>query len=263
MGTYMAGSRRNYAIEFGEGRPLLLLHGISNTGRAWAPQVPALAGAGYRVIVPDHAGHGASAPVTTPFGVSELADDIEIMLAAMDIANCDIVGLSLGGMVALELALRRPERVGRMIVANSFDCTATPTFAGLAESWARTFEQPQGPLRRFEANWPSLVSPAFQTTAEGLRTYQVWHALAAVADGPSLANVSRGITTFDVSQRIAELAMPTLFIAGGLDGMSPPDLGRALAERAPQGEFSLIGEAAHISNVDTADAFTRRVLEFL
>ncbi|HZV08283.1 MAG TPA: alpha/beta hydrolase, partial [Novosphingobium sp.] len=152
---------------------------------------------------------------------------------------------------------------GRLIAANSFDRTATPAFAAMAAEWARLFRQPHGPVVRLEQNWPSLVSPTFQKTADGLRTWQVWHGIAASADGPSLAHVARGITDFDRADRIGELAMPALFIAGGLDRMSPPALSRAMAEQAPRGAYQLIEGAAHISNVDSADTFTQSMLRFL
>ncbi|WP_419951466.1 alpha/beta fold hydrolase [Methylobacterium sp.] len=213
--------------------------------------------------MPDHAGHGASGKLTAPIGVAALAGDIEALLAHLDIGPVDLVGLSLGGMIALELALRDPERIGRLVVANSFDKTSTPVFHALAEGWATIFERPGGPVQRLEQSWPSLVCPAFQSTPEGLRTYQVWHGIAATADGASLAHVARGIGAFDVTERIASLAMPTLFMAGNLDGMSPPETSHRMAERAPQGRYAEIDGAAHISNVASADRFSARLLKFL
>lgn len=263
MAFYDTAGRANYFIEFGTGRPVLLLHGISNSGRAWGPQIAPLVEAGHRVIVPDHAGHGASSKLTAPFGVAALADDIEALLAHLDIESVDLVGLSLGGMIALELALRHPERIGRLVVANSFDKTTTPVFHALAEGWATIFERPGGPAQRLEQSWPSLVSPAFQATPEGLRTYQVWHGIAATADGASLAHVARGIGAFDVTEHIAALAMPTLFIAASLDAMSSPETSLRMAESAPLGRYVEIDGAAHISNVDSADRFSALLLEFL
>lgn len=263
MAYYNAQGRDNYFMEFGQGTPLLLLHGISNSGRAWGPQIPALVEAGYRVIVPDHAGHGASARVSNPFGVADIANDTERLLAHLGIDSLDVVGLSLGGMVALELALRHPSRIQRLVVANSFDKTATPEFTAMAEGWASVFEQPHGPQTRLEQNWLVSVSPSFRATPEGIRTYQVWHGIAASSDGSSLAQVSRGITGFDVSQRLGELVMPTLFIAGSLDKMSPPDLSRRMAEKTPQGELCVIDGAAHISNADSPEVFTARLIAFL
>lgn len=263
MAFYETQGRTNYYLSFGEGRPVLLLHGISNSGRAWAPQIPELVAAGYRVIVPDHAGHGASARLTAPLGVSDLADDATALIDALGVDRLDVIGLSLGGMVALEMALRQPERVRRLVVANSFDKTATPAFRTMAESWATMFEQKHGPVHRLEQNWPTLVSPAFQSSAEGMRTYQVWHGIAASADGASLAHVARGIVDFDRAQDIATLAMPVLFIAGEQDRMSLPQSGLSMAERAPHGQFHLIEGGAHISNVDSAGAFTAALVGFL
>lgn len=263
MSFFDARGRCNYVMEFGTGRPILLLHGISNSGRAWGPQIAPLVEAGYRVIVPDHAGHGASERLTAPFGVGDLADDVEWLLSHLGVDTLDVVGLSLGGMIALELALRHPMRINRLVVANSFDKTATPAFQTMAENWAAMFEQPHGAVKRLEQTWPSLVSPAFQATPDGLRTYQVWHGIAATADGPSLAHVSRGIGTFDVCEQIAGLAAPALFVAGSLDTISPPDISRRMAERAPHGHLTVIEGAAHISNADSAEVFTARLLDFL
>lgn len=263
MPFYTVQGRNNYYMEFGEGRPVLLLHGISNSGRAWGPQIHALVQKGFRVIVPDHAGHGASGRLNAPFSVDDFANDLEALLTHLGVGNLDVVGLSLGGMIALALALRYPNRIDHLIVANSFDKTATAAFQDMAEGWAQVFEQPYGPIIRLEQNWPSLVSPAFQKSAEGLRTYQIWHGIAATVDGLSLAHVARGIGTFDVSNRLGQLTMPTLFIAGGLDRMSMPETSRRMTSSVPNADFVLIEDAAHISNVDAAEAFTTQMLDFL
>ena len=263
MAFYQAGPRENYFMVFGEGRPLLLLHGISNSGRAWSPQIPVLVDAGYRVIVPDHAGHGASGTLSGPVGVIELADDAEHLLQHLGIGDLDVVGLSLGGMVALELALRHPARIGRLVIANSFDKTATTEFRAMAEGWAQTFEQPHGPVTRLEQTWPSLVSPAFRASAQGMQTYQMWHGIAATTDGPSLAHVARALGTFDVTGRIGSLPMPCLFIAGELDAMSAPQTSERMASIVPHGHYACIEGAAHLSNADSAPRFNQQLLTFL
>lgn len=263
MSFYTVHGRTNYYFSLGEGRPVLLLHGISNSGRAWAPQVPALVAAGYRVIVPDHAGHGASGRLSAPLGVADIAADSIALLDHLAIDRLDLVGLSLGGMVAIEMALHQPDRFGRLVIANSFDRTTSPAFKAMAESWATIFEQPHGPVTRLEQNWPMLVAPHFRATAEGVRTYQVWHGIAASADGRSLAHVARGITDFDRSAQLGDLAMPSLFIAGSEDRMSVPALSQSMAERAGDGRARVIAGAAHISNVDQAEAFTDLLLDFL
>ncbi|QRK07319.1 alpha/beta fold hydrolase [Archangium violaceum] len=250
-------------MEFGSGRPVILLHGISNSGRAWGPQIVPLADAGFRVIVPDHAGHGASGPVNRPWGIQDFTADVVALLAHLDIGNADVVGLSLGGMVALQLALERPELVGRLVVANSFDTTATPGFRSMAEGWAGMFRSEEGPVRRLERTWPMLVNDAFRASGEGRRTYQVWHGIAATAHGPSLAYVSEGIIGFDVTTRLASLKRETLFIAGEKDAMSPPEVSRRMAETVPHARYAELAEAFHISNVDAAEHFNRLLIPFL
>ncbi|WP_084805419.1 alpha/beta hydrolase [Bradyrhizobium sp. NAS80.1] len=96
-----------------------------------------------------------------------------------------------------------------------------------------------------------------------MRTYQIWHGIAATTDGRSLAHVARGIGGFDVRDRLATLPMPALFIAGYLDRMSVPEESQRMASAAPRGHYACIGGAAHISNVDSAEAFTDRLMAFL
>ncbi|MGE8205387.1 alpha/beta fold hydrolase [Heyndrickxia sp. NPDC080065] len=263
MAYYNNGNRRNYFIEFGSGRPVVLLHGISNSGRAWVPQIAPLVEAGYRVIVPDHAGHGASARLNRPFSVSDIAADVFELLDNLSIEEADIIGLSLGGMVALEIALTQPHRVGKLIVANSFDTTATEEFRTMAEGWARTFRSEDGPVKRFEGIWPMNVNETFRVSTEGVKTYQVWHGLAATADGQSLAYVAEGIVGFDATTSLATLSMPVLFIAGEQDRMSLPDVSQRMADRVPNAHYVEIQGAAHISNVDSASAFNEAVITFL
>ena len=263
MAYYENSGHLNYFIEFGSGRPVVLLHGISNSGRAWGPQIAPLVAAGFRAIIPDHAGHGASGRVDRPFGVDDIARDVLALLDHLSVETADLVGLSLGGMVALHIALNRPDRIRRLAVANSFDTTATDEFRAMAQSWASIFRGEDGPVTRLERSWPMLVNEPFQTSEEGMRTYQVWHGIAATADGPSLAYVSEGIIGFDVTDRLASMSRPVLFIAGGKDRMSVPVISQRMAASAPQSRYAELTDAAHISNVDSSDAFNRTLIPFL
>lgn len=110
MPFYTVQGHSNYFMKFGEGHPALLLHGISNFGRAWGPQIPALVEMGFRVIVPDLAGHGASGHLNAPFSVDDFANDLEVLLTHLGADTLDAVGLSLGRMIAMELAMGSPLR---------------------------------------------------------------------------------------------------------------------------------------------------------
>ncbi|RKF23089.1 alpha/beta fold hydrolase [Altericroceibacterium spongiae] len=263
MSIFPITDRHIYYMRFGAGRPVLLLHGISNSGRAWNPQIPVFMAAGYEVIIPDLSGHGASGRLSAPHSVADLADDIEVLLGHLGIEDLDIIGLSLGGMIALELAARHRLGIGKLIVADSFDNISGEQFAAMAEGWAQIFEQPGGPVTRLEQQWPSLVSPRFQASPEGLQTWQVWHGIAASAHGPSLAHVARGIVGFDIRDRLGGIAVPTLFIGGSLDAMSPPAISEDMAQQVQNGRFICIDGAGHIANVDSARMFNDLSIRFL
>ncbi|KVM10295.1 alpha/beta hydrolase [Burkholderia ubonensis] len=263
MAYFTSSERRNYFAVFSTGRPLVLLHGITNSGCAWGAQLGPFVAAGYQVIVPDHAGHGASGPLQAPVSVADLADDVRTLLDELAIGSADVVGLSLGGLVAMQLALEAPERVGRLVIANSFPAFNGDDVRAMVRSWIDTFREPDGPTKRFEKTWPINASEAFRRSAEGMRMYQLLHGLAAVANGESLAHVAEGIVGFDAEARLSHLEHDTLFVAGALDTMSPPALSRRMAEAAPRGRYIELPHAAHLSNVDSAQAFNEAVLAFL
>lgn len=263
MAYYENDGRRNYFIEFGSGRAVVLLHGISNSGRAWGPQITPLVDAGFRVIVPDHAGHGASGPVNHPFGVADIAVDVAALLGQLGIENADIVGLSLGGMVALQIAFDKPELVGKLVIASGFDTTATDEFRSMAEDWASIFRSEDGPVTRLERSWPMLVNEPFQSSCEGRRTYQIWHGIAATVHGPSLAYISEGIIGFDVARSLPSLQRPVLFIAGENDRMSAPAVSQRMADAVPHAQYIELAGASHISNVDSPESFNQALITFL
>jgi 3-oxoadipate enol-lactonase len=133
----------------------------------------------------------------------------------------------------------------------------------MAQSWAAAFRAEDGPVARLEATWPLNVNESFRSSEEGLRTYQVWHGVAATADGESLAHVAEGIVHFDVGDKLGSLTTSTLFISGGGDLMSPPAISRKMADAVPRAQYVEIEGAAHISNVDSPQQFNAAVVPFL
>lgn len=113
-------SARSHAFwrEFGAGPPVLLVHGLGSSGADWAFQIPALAGR-HRVIVPDLRGSGRRAGAPGPYSIAGFADELWALADALGHETLDLVGFSLGGAVALEMALARPDRVARLVTINS------------------------------------------------------------------------------------------------------------------------------------------------
>jgi 3-oxoadipate enol-lactonase len=247
----------------GDGRPLVLLHGVTNYGMAWTPQLSRLLYEGYKIIVPDLAGHGMSQPAAAKTTVPELAADVAALLDAAKEPRAAICGLSLGGMIAQQFACDYPGRATALVIANSRPNANTPEQIRAVESWVEILAQPQGPQRRLEAVWPRLVNARFRQTEAGQETFREWHRVAAGLSGSSLINVARGFTEFDARDGLSRLRVPALVIAGEFDEIIPPEFSRQSSDLIEGAEFSVIGGAGHISNVDSAEAFTLLCAGFL
>lgn len=170
MAYYTHQQRKIYFTVIGHGRPLLLLHGITNSGRAFASQIPPLLKAGYQLIIPDHAGHGASQTITTPLSIYDLASDTLGLINELQLKDVTVCGVSLGGMVALNMLLAQPELFSKGVIAHSFMSTAGEEFKHMSMNWSATFKQQDGPVTRFEQTWPVLVNEHFRQSDKGVET---------------------------------------------------------------------------------------------
>jgi 3-oxoadipate enol-lactonase len=256
------GQKLHYEV-IGHGEPLVLLHGVTNYGMVWTPQLSRLLYEGYKVIVPDLAGHGMSQPAAKKTTVPELAADVAELLDNIGEARAALCGLSLGGMVAQQFACDYPGRATALVTANSRPNANTPEQIRAVEGWTVLLAQTNGPQRRLEAVWPRLVNAQFRQTEAGAKTFREWHRVAAGLSGQSLCNVAMGFTEFDVRESLAKLKVPALVIAGEFDEIFPADISRQCADLIPGAEFSIIPGAGHISNVDSAEAFTLLCTAFL
>lgn len=111
------GLRMYYEVH-GEGQPLVLLHGAYMTADAWGPVLPGLAER-RRVIVPEMQGHGRTADADRPITYEGMADDTAALLRHLGIEEADVLGYSMGAGVGLQLAIRHPEMVRRMVLASA------------------------------------------------------------------------------------------------------------------------------------------------
>lgn len=263
MPFYTSRAQRLHYELAGEGAAVLLVHGFTNYGLAWTPQLGALVDAGYRVLLPDLAGHGLSQPAEAVTTVPQLAQDMAALLNHLDLAHAAICGLSLGGMVVQQLAVDWPSRVRAMIVANSRPNANTPELEQAIDDWIAIFEQPDGPRLRLEASWPLLVSERFRQSLAGEAALTAWRLVLQRLPGASLANVARGMRAFDVVAALPTVAAPTLVISGDRDQLFPPPAARRIAELVPGARFELIPGAGHLSNMDSPQAFNALVLDFL
>jgi len=241
-----------------DGPPIVLLHGLGSSSADWRFQLPAL-GATYRVIAPDLRGHGRSPRGTGRLTGERLAADVAALLETLAAPPAHVVGLSLGGCVALALALDYPTRVRSLTLVNTFARPVTAGSRGTLRLLARLGLLACAPMRTVAAHVARGLFP---------RPDQRELYLAAVA---SLAGNSkrtyfaslRGLASFDVSRRLVELRCPTLVMAGDRDATVPPAAKRLLQQSIPGAELIVVDDSGHVTPCDQPERFNALLLSFI
>jgi len=232
----------------GGGAPILFVQGVGVCGSGWRPQVEALSRE-FLCLTFDNRGIGASHPAGGEITVERMADDALALLDAEGIENAHVVGHSLGGALALELALAARERVRSLSLLCTFTGgrTAAPFSPRLAWWGARSR---LGTRRMRRRGFLGLVLPPGRRSAAELEALAVeigelfGHDLAELP--PVAAEQLRALRRYDASHRLAELAgLPTLVVAAAHDPIAPPRAGRALAAGIPGARYVEIADAAH------------------
>lgn len=262
----VAGGRLHYEVD-GSGPPLVLIHaGIANL-RMWDPQVAELA-TRYRVIRYDTRGYGETETAHVEFSNR---DDVAALLDALDEPSAYVLGASRGGMIALDFACERPERVDALIVAaggvGGYQADVSPEARAAEESMNDASE------RAWEAkDWDVLadLETAYWVDGPGQAPNRVDASMRALVHEWILstyrAEKEEGIPlplTPPAVERLAALRMPLLVIAGELDEPSTTAACRYLAQRVPGARFELLPGVAHMMNLERPASFNRLVAEFL
>ena len=241
----------------GEGPPLLLVHGMALDRRMWEPNMAALT-EGRRVVRCELRGFGASAP---PDGPYSHAEDLRALLGELGIERAAVVGLSLGGGIALELALAHPQAVAALVLVDTdlpgvpMRDTALLEAIGAVRALARA-----GELDAARAAWLALPMFAHSapdvvaTLAAIVGDYSLWHWLNpnphVALDPPAGA-------------RGGEISAPTLVLRGEHDVADAVDNSERIARDIPGAISVVLAAAGHMSNMDAPAAFDAALVEFL
>ena len=236
------------------GPPVVLLHALGTNLRIWDLVVPNLPPT-CRILRYDHRGHGASDAPSAPYTMGALIRDAERMMDHFGVRDAVVVGLSLGGLVAQGLAVKRLDLVRGMVLSNTAAKIGTPDLwaARIAEVRATGLEPYAiGAMQRmFGAKHASIAGAGAvrdiltQTPLEG------WTGCAAAIAGA------------DFYTPTASLTLPTLAIAGANDGTTPPDLVRETADLIRGSRFEIIRGAGHLPMVEQPQVYAGLICEFL
>jgi pimeloyl-ACP methyl ester carboxylesterase len=230
----------------GSGPPLLLIMGMSGTSLHWGEPFLELLRRDFDVIAYDHRGVGASTRLEGPVTITQLAEDGSALLEALGIESADVLGISMGGMVAQELALKHPEQVRTLTLGCTFcggpDSVATsPAVLGrLADAMASGDRE-----RALRAGWEANVSPAMAADDDAYGAFLAIAARRAVAVPVVMAQL-QACGAHDTSARLHELAAPTLVIHGTEDEMLPVENGRLVAQLIPGSRLEILDGVGHM-----------------
>jgi len=241
----------------GQGPPLVLLHGAMADGRVWRPQLDGLSDL-LTVIAWDEPGAGGSADPPSDFGLADYADGVAGLIGALGFDAAHVGGLSWGGVVALELYRRRPDRVASLILADTYaGWKGSLPEAECAKRLGHAIEQSELPPERFEPTLPGLLAPgAPATVADGLA------AIMAEARPDSIRRTAVAVAACDQRDLLARIAAPTLLIWGEFDERSPLSVAEQFRAAVPGAHLVLIPEAGHMTNLEQPALFNAAVSEF-
>ncbi len=247
-------------VERGEGPALLLLHGLGYAGSwGWGPALELLAAA-FRLVVVDNRGIGGSDRPPGPYSTRLLAADAAAVLDDAGIERAHVLGTSLGGMVAQELALGAPHRVDQLVLA----CTTAggPASFPMPEQTVRLITEPLDLPRgeRFRVFVRNALSEPYDAAVvetltalrlEEAQPIDAWQAQAAAG------------MTHDAFDRITEIAAPTLVVTGSADEVVDPRNSTLLAERIPGARLERLEGCGHLFFWQQPERFAGLVREFL
>jgi 3-oxoadipate enol-lactonase len=254
------GTKLNYILDGKSGAPLVVLsNSLSTDLRMWQPQASLLA-THYQVLRYDTRGHGWSDPAPAPYSVAMLADDLAGLLDGLGLASAHIVGLSLGGMTAQMLAVRRPELVASMALVAT---TCAPPF-GTAAAWAKRADDVRvaGDYRDVEApmldRW--LTRRFRRRNPAGLALIREM-ILATPLEG--YIGCCHAIGGLDVCGQLANFPRPVAIVAGEEDpGTTVEDAERILSGIS-HARLTVLPGARHLLNWDAEAAFTPWLMAWL
>ena len=255
MKAKVNGIETNYEIHGREGAPWLTFsHSLASSLRMWDGQVAAFKDR-FRILLYDTRGHGASEAPQGPYSLDMLAEDLRQLLDELKIKKTSYVGLSMGGMIGQVLALTDPGLFDRIVLADTGHAQ-TPETRKQWEERIKTAEA-KGMQPLVQPTIERWFTPPFRSQPVVKKIAD----LIAATPVPGYVGCCHAISNLNTTARLKEIKRPVLAITGEQDAAAPGT--RYIGENVPGAKLVVIPQAAHIANIEQAEAFNRALAEFL
>lgn len=261
MARYAVGEVALNVTVAGSGPPLLLVHGFPLDHQMWQAQIEGLADE-YQVIAPDLRGFGRSDVTGGTVSMSQMADDLAALVDVLQVPQrVTLAGLSMGGYVAWQFALRHRSRLSRLILCDTRAQADTPEAAAARLSLAQRVLA-EGAAVVAEALLPKLFAPATYTRKPELVAATREVILRTHPEG--IAAALRGMAQRpDVRPLLGQIDVPALVLGGEEDAISPPEEMRQIAAALPQGTWVPIPQAGHMVPCEQPQVVNEAIRRFL
>jgi 3-oxoadipate enol-lactonase len=230
----------------GSGPPLLTIMGMSGTSLMWGEPFLQELRPHFDVIAYDHRGVGASSRLDGPVTIREMAADAAGLLDALELDTAHILGISMGGMIAQELALAAPERIRTLTLGCTY-CGGEGSSLAAPEALQRLTEAMMSGDRQraLRASWEINVSPAMAADDEAYARF-VEIATRRAVSVPVIMAQMQACAAHDTNARLEQLAVPTLVVHGTVDELLPVANGRLIAARIPGAQLEILDDVGHL-----------------
>lgn len=258
---FVPGAPRIAYDHAGEGAVVLFLHGIGGNRTNWRAQLPVFAEA-FHAVAWDARGYLGSDDYDGPLDFGDFARDIVRLLDHLGVSAAHIVGLSMGGRIALDFVARFPDRVASLTLSG-----ARASFAQRTPEERETFLRLRKKPLVEEGKTPADIAPTVARTLLGRRAseahfQQLVDSIAALRTDSYVKTIDAS-TYYDRSAALKAIRAPTLLVYGGDDRLNGPALGRETAGRIAGARFVEIPDAGHLCNIEAPEEFNEAVLGFL
>jgi len=260
MAEFSFSGKKIYYETYGEGKPLFILNGIMMSCLSWKSLIPALSESNQLILV-DFLDQGRSGKMDEPYTQELQVEVVRALLDHLKLSAATLAGISYGGEIAIQFALKYPERLTRLILFNTTARTG-PWLGDIGDGWNKAAGDAEA---YYLATIPVIYSPAFYTINNDWINRRKKELLPIFSDPAfyeAMVRLTNSAKAYDVSEELNRISTPTLVVSGDLDYLTPVEEQRFICSRIPGAQHIILPGCGHASMYEKPVLFSSIVYGF-